>query len=56
MYADTHCHLDFPDFDADQAEVLERARAVGVTHIVVPGVDLAACRRAVALAERVPAV
>ncbi|MFN0263654.1 TatD family hydrolase [Tepidamorphus sp. 3E244] len=27
---DTHCHLDFPDFDEDRAEMLTRARARGI--------------------------
>lgn len=56
MYVDTHCHLDFEQFDADREAVLERARAAGVKRLVIPGVDLAACRRAVALAERYPDV
>ncbi|MBE0488458.1 MAG: TatD family hydrolase [Halomonas sp.] len=37
MLIDAHCHLDFPDFDADREAVFARARAVGVTHFVVPG-------------------
>lgn len=53
---DTHCHLDFEQFDPDREAVLERARAAGVARLVIPGVDLAACRRAVALAERYPQV
>jgi len=31
---DSHCHLDFPDFDNDRAEILDRARAAGVKRMV----------------------
>lgn len=34
---DTHCHLDFEVFDADREQVLQDARDVGLTSIVVPG-------------------
>ncbi len=49
---DTHAHLDFPNFDADRAAVVERARAAGVMAIVNVGADLASSRRAVGLAEQ----
>jgi TatD DNase family protein len=38
---DTHCHLDAAAFDADRLQVLERARAVGVQTLVLPGVEAA---------------
>ena len=38
MWIDSHCHLDAAEFDADRAEVIARARAAGVTQIVLPAV------------------
>jgi TatD DNase family protein len=35
---DTHTHLDFPDFDADRDELLQRSRGLGVERMVVLGV------------------
>lgn len=55
---DSHCHIDGKEFDADRAEVLARARAAGVSPLVVIGTgqDLAQIRRAVILAEAEPDV
>ncbi|WNO08410.1 TatD family hydrolase [Teredinibacter sp. KSP-S5-2] len=35
---DSHCHLDFPEFDSDRADVLSACRNLGVDRIVIPGV------------------
>ena len=51
MLTDTHCHLDFDQFDPDREEVIRRAEQAGLTRILVPGIDLASSRAAVTLAE-----
>ncbi len=50
---DSHCHLDFDSFGDDLEEVLERARAVGVSHMITIGASgpFAANQAAVALAS-----
>lgn len=35
---DSHCHLDFPEFDANRPELLAEARSAGIDGFVVPGV------------------
>jgi len=53
---DSHCHLDFADFEADRAAVLARARQAGVTAFVAigSGRDTSSAREAVALARAEP--
>jgi TatD DNase family protein len=53
---DTHTHLDFPQFDGDREQVIERAANAGVKAIVNVGTDLASSRAAVALAEAYPQI
>ena len=51
---DSHCHIDMPQFDADRAAVMARARAAGVeTMLIVGGVDEEeGHRRALKVAEQ----
>jgi TatD DNase family protein len=37
MFVDSHAHIDGPEFDADRDEVIERARAAGVSTILNVG-------------------
>jgi len=53
---DTHAHLHFPDFDADRAETLARARQAGVTRVLTIGTEVPTSRAAIALAESEPDV
>ena len=36
---DTHCHLDFANFDRDRDQVIERASQNGISDIIIPGVS-----------------
>lgn len=40
-WIDTHCHLDAPEFADDLDAVVARARAAGVTQLVLPAVGVA---------------
>ena len=49
---DTHCHLDFPVFDADRTEVLHACREKNIHAIVVPGVCRKDWRRLITLCSQ----
>lgn len=54
---DSHCHLDMlSDDDAVIAEIIARAKAVGVCHFINIGVNLADFPRVLAIAEKFPEV
>ena len=41
---DTHSHLFVEEFEADRTEVMQRAREAGITHIVMPNIDMASVK------------
>lgn len=49
---DSHAHIQGTEFDKDREEVLQRARDVGLTAIILIGTDLESSTQAVALAEQ----
>jgi TatD DNase family protein len=48
---DSHCHLDFPDFDAERAQVVDRAVAAGVRRMVTICTKLRQAPQVQAIAE-----
>ncbi|MCB9897236.1 MAG: TatD family hydrolase [Planctomycetes bacterium] len=54
LLVDTHCHLAWPDFDADRDEVVRRARDAGVVAAVLVAVDAASAEEVATLAARHP--
>ncbi|MEW6075453.1 MAG: TatD family hydrolase [Candidatus Omnitrophota bacterium] len=52
MLVDTHCHLDFPEFDQDRDDVILRAKEKGITSLINIGSSLNGSRKSVELAAR----
>jgi TatD DNase family protein len=52
MFIDTHCHLDFEQFDDDRQEVIERAKDSGIDYIINIGSSLIGSQKAVELAKK----
>ncbi|WP_296644449.1 TatD family hydrolase [Roseinatronobacter sp.] len=53
---DSHCHLDFPDFDEERDEVIARAHAAGVKRMVTICTKLSALPKVQAIADAHPSV
>ncbi len=53
-FIDSHCHLDFSEFDGDRAQRIANAHALGVTHFVVPGISLAQSHNLIQFAQHTP--
>lgn len=51
-FCDTHAHLDYPDFAPDLPQIIERARAAGVTRIISVGTSLGSSERALHISEQ----
>ncbi|MBI1261739.1 MAG: YchF/TatD family DNA exonuclease [Rhizobiales bacterium] len=56
LLIDSHCHLDFPDFNEEVADVVARAHAAGIGLMVTISTKVSEWERVRAVAERFPHV
>lgn len=56
MLIDTHCHLDFADFDAERDDLVARAHEAGVAQMVTISTRVRKLPTLLALTERYPTV
>ncbi|HED32882.1 MAG TPA: TatD family deoxyribonuclease [Gammaproteobacteria bacterium] len=54
MIIDSHCHIDFEDFDTDRDEVLQRAQIADISKIIVPGVTRMTWQRVKSTCQQYP--
>jgi TatD DNase family protein len=56
MLIDTHCHLDFPDFEAERDAIVARAHEAGVRQMITISTRVKKFPTILAIAEKYPSV
>ena len=51
---DSHCHLDFADFDEDRDDIIHYCQLLGLTDIIVPAVTCARWPQLIAICDQSP--
>jgi TatD DNase family protein len=54
--SDTHCHLNFTEYNLDRDLVIEQAKENGITRILIPGIDIETSKTAIYYSEKYPSV
>ncbi len=49
---DSHCHLHFHHFDEDLSQVIKNSKEAGISHIMIPSIDLDTAEIAAEIAEK----
>jgi TatD DNase family protein len=52
MFIDTHCHLDFPEFNLDRDRVIKHAKDEGIDYIINIGSSIEGSRRSLELSSK----
>ena len=55
-FIDSHCHLDFGEFDETRKELIKTCKQVGIEHFIVPGVSLAQSTKLFSFAKSEPSI
>lgn len=53
---DTHCHLDVSAFDNDRDEIIAHCASLGVTKIIVPGIQAQGWKKQKAICDNSPGI
>lgn len=51
---DSHCHLNFTEFDHDRAQVIEQCSKLGITDMVIPGTTADSWPKLIDLCQQFP--
>lgn len=55
-FIDSHCHLDFSEFDETRTELIKACKQIGIEHFIVPGVSLAQSTKLFSFAKSEPSI
>lgn len=56
MFIDSHCHFDFAAFEADRDACWQRARSLGLGHLIIPSINKHRWPRVIEIAQQYPGV
>ena len=55
-FIDSHCHLDFSEFDENRDALIDACQNAGIAHFVVPGISLAQSTQLLCFSKSYPSV
>lgn len=56
MFIDSHCHLDFSEFDETRQQLIKKCQQQDIKHFIVPGISLAQSKNLIRFAQIHPSV
>lgn len=55
-FIDSHCHLDFAEFDASRKQLIQQCQQQGINQFIVPGITLAQSRSLFSFQQQYPLI